>query len=240
MSNIGSIGGTSAWQNLRAVQRPDPAEMASKLFAKLDTSGQGYLQKSDLQAAFDKLSTNSAASTSNVDSLFSTLDANSDGEVTKQEFSDTLSQVLDQLENQAMSSRLGGGAQAAGGGGAMPPPPPGGGEDDAGFTKAELQDQLSQAGSSDSARTTLLSSVVNNFDKADTDGDGKVSFREAMAYAQSAGTSSTDSASSTTTADGTSSSTASNQDAVAMQILRLLHAYGINGSQGGNTLSVTA
>lgn len=240
MSSIGSIaGGTAAWQNLSAQQRPDPAEMAGKLFARLDTNGQGYLQKSDLLAAFDKLPTQSTSATANVDSLFSALDADSDGKVTKQEFSDTLGQVLDQLQNQAMSSRMGGAMQAGGGPGGMPPPPPGGGGDDAGFTKAELRDQLSKADSSDSARTTLISGVVNNFDAADTDGDGKVSFREAMAYAQSAGIS-PDASGSSATATGAASSTASSQDAVTLQILRLIHAYGMGGSQQGNTLSMTA
>ena len=97
MSNIiGSIGGNNAMmmQGMRGMKHSDPSQMADKLFSQLDSSGQGYIQKSDLQTAFDKISASSSSSssntTSNVDELFSKLDTNSDGKVTKQEFSDSL------------------------------------------------------------------------------------------------------------------------------------------------------
>lgn len=250
-SSIGSIGSNaSAMMAMRGMHRPDPAQMAEKLFSQLDASGQGYIQKSDLQAAFDKMASASATSSSSssaasgVDDLFSKLDTNSDGKVTKQEFSDTLKQLAEQLDQQFQNLRMSGAMQGAGG--TPPPPPPQGGGSDAGFTKDELTAQLKEIGSSDSKRASLISNIVNNFDKADTDGDGKVSFKEAMAYDQAnPASSSTASASSTSGSGDTTSSSSAASDLsakLAMQIMRLMQAYGIGESSGSAsaTLSVSA
>ncbi len=227
------------------------SSMASQLFSKLDTSGQGYLSKTDLESAFSKISsTSSTSSTSDADQLFSTLDSNSDGKVTQQEFTDTLTKLADQMMNAAMQAGggmpgmgMGGGMSGAGG---MPPPPPP--ESDSGFTKDELQSQLDQIGSSDSKRSSLISNVIANFDKADTNGDGKVSFKEAMAVDQSSSSSSSSSLSSTTTSSstsGTSSTSASTSDIeakVMQQIVELMRTYNVtpDGSSLMSTLSVSA
>lgn len=245
MSSIGSLGSTSSsMAMMHGMRRPDPAKMAEDLFSKLDTSGQGYLQKSDLQAAYDSISTSSSSSTtsstdtSSVDDLFAQLDGDSDGKVTQQEFSDSLQKVADQLEQQFQSMRMQGGGM-----GGMPPPPPP--SDDAGFTKDELTSQLDEIGSTDSVRSTLISNIVQNFEAADTNGDGKVSFSEAQAYDQSSSTSSGSSTTASTATDGTSSSSAGNSlDAkVMLQIMRLMQAYGQNNdssSVAGSQLSVSA
>ena len=242
MSSIGGIGSnhSTMMQGIGGMKRPDPAQLAKDLFAKLDTSGQGYIQKADLQAAFDKVSSASSSSgtTSSVDDLFSQLDTDSDGKVTRQEFSDTLKQVAEQLDNQFMSMRMNGGMQGGGMGG-MPPPPPPGGSGDSGFTKDELSAQLNEIGSSDNKRSDLISNIVGNFDEADTDGDGKVSFKEAMTYDQN----------STTTVSSSSSSTSSTSNGdletkLLSQIMKLVQAYGLGNEQHGDgqsaTLSITA
>jgi len=96
--SIGSIGGGSSMM-MQAAQggptreRLDPAQMAEILFAKLDSSGQGYLDRSDLQAAFDKVSPSSSSSTSgtlDIDGLMAQLDGNGDGKVTESEFANKL------------------------------------------------------------------------------------------------------------------------------------------------------
>jgi Ca2+-binding EF-hand superfamily protein len=227
-------------QGLRA-KRTDSTAAAESLFSKLDTSSQGYIQKTDLQAAFDKISslsssTSSSSASTSVDELFAQLDSDSDGKVTKQEFSDTLAKLSEELDNQFMSARMAGGTSGAG---APPPPPPPGGND-AGFTKDELNSQISEVGSSDSKLSSLISDVVANFDEADTDGDGKVSFKETMAYEQSK---SNTSATSTTDTSATTASTSSTDISakVASQILRLMQAYGSEQNSGLlSTLSVTA
>ena len=186
--------------------------MSSLLFSRLDTKSQGYLEKSDLATAFSQIADSGKGSAS-VDDVFTALDSDSDGKVTQDEFSSVLAQLEEQLASSR--SRPGhGGPQGAGG---MPPPPPPG--DDAGFTKEELTSQLESADSSDTARTELISKVVQNFEAADADGDGKVSFQEAMAYDQSTQTA--------TASDSSSGAdrAASSEAQVMMKILQLMHAY---------------
>lgn len=252
MSSIGGISNSSAMMQgmggMRGAHRPDPTKMAENLFSQLDTSGQGYIQKSDLQSAFDKLSSSgSTNSSTNVDDLFSSLDTNSDGKVTKQEFTDTLKKLQDSLEQQFQDGRMQMAMQAGGmqGMGGMAPPPPPQGGNDKGFTKDELSSKLEEVGSSDSKQSSLISSIIQNFDKADTDGDGKVSFQEAMAYQQSTSTSgssqSTSSASSQSTTTSSTSAGNSSEAKVMMQIMKLMHAYMANNSSTtSSTLSVTA
>lgn len=259
MSSISSIGSSNSMMmqgmnGMRGMrQRPDPAEMAVNLFSQLDTSGQGYIQKSDLQAAFDKVSSSTSTSTSassNVDDLFAKLDTDSDGKVTRQEFSDTLKKLHDDFEQQFQDNRMQIAMQAGGMGGmngmgGMPPPPLRGGNDQ-GFTKDELSSQLEEIGSSDSERSSLISSTIQNFDAADTNGDGKVSFQEAMAFQQSSSNSSSSgSTTSSSAASSTSSSSSSdNSEAkVMMQIMKLMQVYMTNNSSNAETtpfLSVTA
>lgn len=243
MSSISSVGGTSSMmmQGMNRPQRPDPSKMAEDLFAKLDSSGKGYIEESDLASAFQSLQSGSGSgSTSSTDSasdVFSALDANSDGKVTKDEMTSGMQKLSDALESQFQSMRMNGGMGGVGG---MPPPP----ENDAGFTKDELQSQLDDIGSSDSKRASLISNVINNFDKADTDGDGKVSFKEAMAYDQSTNSGSVSSTSGTTSTD-TSSGSASGTDTtdakLMLQIMRLMESYGLAGRQdSASAISVSA
>lgn len=225
------------------------SNLASQLFSKLDTSGQGYLSKSDLATALSKTSSSASGSaSSDVDSLFSQLDNDQDGKVTKQEFTDTLTQLADQLASQALQAGGGmpGGGMGGGMSGGMPPPPP---PNDAGFTKDELQSQLDEIGSSDSKRSSLISNIVANFDQADTDGDGKVSFKEAMSFDKSSRSNSS-SASSSASSAGTASSAADTGGAgsdlnlkLMQQIMQLARAYSIGNDQQDSlvsTLSVTA
>lgn len=231
--SISSVSSNMAGMQMHGMrQRPDPAQMAEKLFDKLDTSGQGYLQKADFQSAFENLGTSSSSATTNVDDLFTQLDSDSDGKVTKDEFSSSLQKLADQLDQQFQSMRMQGGM------GGMPPPPP---PNDAGFTKDELSSQLEAAGSSDSQRSSLISSVVENFDAADTDGNGKVSFQEAMAFEQSQ--SSASSGATGNASDSTAPAADDIESRVMQQIMKLLHAYGASGGDSAATssgLSVSA
>ena len=227
MSSISAVSSnTMTTQAMGGRHRPDPAKMAAELFSRIDTDSQGYIEESDLQAAFSKIG--SSSETSSAADLFSQLDSDGDGKVTKEEFSTVLQSVSNQLDSQFEQMRMSGAMQGMGG---MPPPPPP--QNDEGFTKDELESQLSEIGTSDSKRSSLISNIVENFDAADTDGDGKVSFKEAMAYDQSnAATASSTSASST-------SSTAISDDAnqkLMMQIMKLVHGYNLD-SKGSSLLS---
>jgi Ca2+-binding EF-hand superfamily protein len=225
MSSISGISGSSSSSMIQSMRQ----KMAEDLFAQLDTSSQGYIDKSTLQAALDKTSSSSSStsSTTNVDALFSKLDNNGDGKVTKQEFTDTLKQLESQLQANANPQS-----------GGMPPPPPP--QNDAGFTKAELTSQLSEIGSSDSKLTSLISSVIANFDKADTNGDGKVSMQETMAFEQSNSTTaaSTNSSENTSSTSGTSS--ADTAAKILQQITLLMQAYNSGNNTNNSTLSLLA
>ncbi|MCK9397065.1 MAG: EF-hand domain-containing protein [Methylobacter sp.] len=154
--SISSVNSSSSAM-MRGMQRPDPSKMAEDLFSKLDTKGQGYIEKSDLEAALGKVSQSGSSSSSSVaDEMFSKLDGNGDGKVTKEEMSSTIQKIASELDGPAPRARM------QGDGGGMPPPPPQGG--------------AQGAGSTDSASSS------QDTDPADTNGDGTVSVNEAQAY----------------------------------------------------------
>lgn len=239
-STISSVGSYSSMMTgMSRPSRPDSTKLAEDLFSKIDTTGKGYIEQSDLEAAFGQVSSTSGTSTA--DELFTTLDSNSDGKVTQDEMSSGLKSLMDTLDSQFQSKRM---SDAMGATGNMPPPPPP--ENDSGFTKEELQTQLDQVGSTDSTSSSLLSKVIENFDKADTDGDGKVSLKEAMAYDQSTSSTTSSTSSSTTGSDSSTSSTSgtsstsSSEAQLMLQIMKLAQAYGLFGHEKGDSSSVSA
>ena len=175
ISGVGSSIGSAMIQAATRPQRPDASSLAAEAFAQLDATGKGYIDQSDLASA---LEATGASGTSSVEDLFSALDGDSDGRVTEQELGTVLQQVLDSFENSFGAARVG---QAMGG---MPPPGGAGGGDE-GKTLDELSAMADEAEASGRGAASELAALVQSFDEADTDGDGKVSFQEAMAYRQS-------------------------------------------------------
>lgn len=235
MSSISSISSYSLSGSYSST-RPSASELASDLFSQLDTSGKGYIEESDLASALSSLSS-SSSSTSSASDIFTQLDTNGDGKVTESEMTSSFTKLADELNSQFDQSRM----QDATG--STPPPPPP--ENDTGFTQSELEQQLSEIGSSDSERASLISSVISNFSSVDTDSDGKVTFDEAMSYSQStSATSSSSSTSSSTSSDSDSSSSSSDtstqtSDAqMFRQLMDLLRLYGDSSQTGtSSTLS---
>lgn len=221
-SSISSIGsyGTMMAQGMGRRQPPSSSEMAEDLFSKIDSTGKGYIEQADLEAALE--SVNATGSTS-ADELFSSLDGDGDGKVTQDEMTSGLKTLMSALDSQFQSGRM---SEAMGG---MPPPPPPPPEGDTGFTADELQAQLDEIGDTDSARSSLISNIIENFDAADTDGDGKVTFQEAMAYDQSTGSGASDSATST------ASASASSEAQLMSQIMKLAEAYGLFAQRSGSS-----
>lgn len=223
---VSSIGNSSV---ASMMQRPDPSQMASKLFSKLDSKNQGYIEKSDLQSAFDQISSSGKApSSASVDEVFKKLDGDGNGKITEQEMSDSLTKMAAQLDSQFNSMRMSGKGGMHGMGGMMGGTHGMGGSD--GLTKDQLTGMANETGSGSSALTNLIS----NFDAADTNGDGKVSAQEAMAYSQST-------QSSAPGAPGSSNS----EERVMMNIMQLVRAYGdpsqdSSQSSSTGTLSVSA
>ncbi|MBK1680477.1 EF-hand domain-containing protein [Rhodocyclus tenuis] len=233
--SIGSSLSTySAISSLRQ-QRPDAATVAEDIFSKLDTSGQGYLELSDFETAFASLdSSSSSSTTTSAEDVFAQIDADRDGKVTQDELTSKLQELADTLDSQFDQSRVAGG---------MPPPPPQNGGDngeDQGLSEDEMTAMASDVAASDSNLASLLNTVVGNFDAADTNGDGRVTFKESQAYAEKSAQSSTsstkaDSTSSTTTASATTSN-ADTSSEVLRRILDLVRAYGL-GDEGSSSNS---
>jgi Ca2+-binding EF-hand superfamily protein len=229
MSTISSISGSSlasSYATTTSTQkrhRPDPSEMAADLFSKLDTTSKGYIDQSDLTAALSSASSSTSSSSSSASDIFSQLDSDGDGKVTKDELTSSMQKLADELDSQFNQARMDG---------AMPPPPPpDSNSSDTGFTKDELNAQLSEIGSSDTARAGLISNIVQNFEKADTDGDGKVSFKEAQAYDQSSNASSTSgTASASSTTPSADSSTLTSDAKLYRQLMDILRTYGESSS----------
>jgi Ca2+-binding EF-hand superfamily protein len=186
MNGISSLSGSMNMpQSMFGMRRPSPEEAAQQLFSELDTSGQGYIELSDLETAFQNVSSVSSASSaeadeSDLEELFSQLDSDGDGKITEQEFTDSLARIDQQMNELFAQMRQ----QETMGNMPPPPPPPG---NDQGFTAEELAAQLEEIGDSDSERSTLIQSIIDNFEEADGDGDGKVNMQEAMAYGEANG-----------------------------------------------------
>jgi Ca2+-binding EF-hand superfamily protein len=211
------------------------SQLSSKLFSALDTKSQGFLEESDFTSAFSKLSSSSTSSTSDsssVDDLFSALDSNSNGQVTESEFASTLAKLQEQLDGQFNQMRMHGGGGHGGpqGAGGPPPPPP---ENDAGLTKDELSTKVEEIGSNNSKLSSSLSNIVNNFEAADTNSDGKVSFTEAIAYDQSSKSSASSGDSATQSGTGTNNN---GEAKVMMKIMQLMQTY-TQQDQSSNAVS---
>ena len=221
-----SIASLYSEQTAQRRQKPDAATMAEDLFAKLDTSGKGYIEQSDLTSALSSTSSTSTEGTASASEIFSQLDSDGDGKVTQDELKTSMQKLAESLDSQFDEMRM----QAG-----MPPPPPPA-ESDAGFTEEELTDQLAEIGSTDSARASLISNVVNNFDAADTNEDGKVSFQEAIAYDKANPASSTSSTDSTSSATSVASSDTTDAQ-VFRQLMDLLRTYGSADDSTKNLVS---
>jgi Ca2+-binding EF-hand superfamily protein len=194
------------------MQRPDPSKMVDNLFAKIDTRNQGYIDKTQLQAAFDQMPSNGAASgtsssASSVDQIFKAFDGNGDNQLTKQEFTDGLKKLADQFESQSGSMGMGG----------MPPMMGG----SVGGMSTSAADQ---GGATGPGAAMAGLSETKTYDPADTNQDGTVSVEELLAY--QAKTSSSSTASATSSSVTASSASQNNGIALMKQIGKLLSAYG--------------
>lgn len=229
ISGVGSSMASAMQSAMQAnrPQKPDASAMAADVFALLDSGGKGYIDSSDLAGALE--STGSSAS---AEDLLGAMDSDGDGKVTEQELGSLLQKVADQLEDSFGASRVG---QAMGN--RPPPPPPPAGKDE-GMSVEQLGAMAEEAEASGSAEASELAALVESFDEADTDGDGKVSFQEAMAFRESEAA-----------ASGASSDSrppppdeAARDERMLARVLQMLQEYtGDNSTAStGSTLSVSA
>lgn len=213
-SAICGTGGCSSAMagGMNGMQRPDPSKMADRFFSKLDTKGQGYIEKSDLQSAFDQVSSgnssgNSSDNIPSVDDIFQALDNDSDGKVTRQEMSDSVTKLTEQLNNQLQGMRMSGKGAGMGGSGMM-------------------------KGATDSMVDSAASAAQNlNFDAADTNQDGEISAQEAMAYQAS---------NETTFSQGDAQRSEARVMARIMDLMATYGSFDQDEQSGGSNISIMA
>ena len=80
MSSIGNLGNGSP--DLATYLQSQKQSPADKLFARMDSNGDGKIDKSELEAAFKA----AGATPQQADAVFAKLDTDGDGSVTKSEF----------------------------------------------------------------------------------------------------------------------------------------------------------
>jgi len=99
------------------------SQMASDLFAKLDSRQKGFLSLSDFTTAVSAASNAASPSptVSSTQAIFSQLDQDSDGKVTESEFNLTVSTLVNQLADEGHRLAVQGGADMTT---SAPPPPP--------------------------------------------------------------------------------------------------------------------
>ena len=242
------------------------ADWANSVFSKLDTKKQGYIEKTDLASALSASGESDGTSDSGaVDDMFSAIDGDSDGKVTKSELSEAMTRLSDQLNAQFDASRVQGG---------MPPgAPPGGqapggnaaqddgtGVDAAGGTAATgaaapagLQGAggphggggAGKAGGTDETDSTdsTTSTSTDYVAAADTDGDGTVSDAEQAAYDKKVASGEIDKNGNPTAraedSGGADKTRRKDPERELAQALHMLKAYADNGGDSGTSAAST-
>lgn len=145
------------------------SKFAEELLTSMDSDSSGSVDSAEFSSA--ALALSSSSDESSVKEAFAALDTNEDGVVSIDELTSSIEAIIGQQQ----------GAMAAGG----PPPPPPSKEEDTGYTQEELTAMSSEVASSDSKLSSLFETLAKNFNSADTNGDGKVTSAEAMAYQES-------------------------------------------------------
>lgn len=219
------IQSQSLWANRQLQQPPKLSQEqlktdAGAVFQKLDSQQKGYLEQADFSAALSQLQ--QSADDEQSAEWFSQLDADQDGKLTSDEFSTAVSEQL--YNAQGKFGMPGGGPQG------MPPmgPPPG---EDEGKTVDELTAMVEELSSTDSKAAAGLQAIIDQFDSADANKDGKVTMQEAQALKQQS-QSKTDS---TTTANTEDSS----QLRLQQTLMQLMKTYGATASQSADNSSLS-
>lgn len=227
--HIQSSSSMSSWQHTPPTQQQLKTQ-ASELFSALDSSSKGYLDATDFSQALQSVQQDTPDSQAS--EWFSQLDADADGKLTSDEFSTAVSE---QLYN--ARGMMGAGGPPAGPAPSemrgMPPPPP---EEDSGKTVDELTEMLQQATDTDSRMASDLQQLIEQFDSADSDRDGKVTRDEAMAFKDSQQTKASADASNSTT-------TSASQQQLQHTLMQLMKSYGATAAMtvsSTNSLTLTA
>ena len=193
-------------------------ETAGNLFGKLDSQNKGYLEQSDFSSLLSGLQ-NAEASTKS-EELFSSLDSDGDGQLTSSEFSDNFSNLM---------------YSAQGTMGHRPAP-----LEDNGKSKDELTALLEELEELDEKSTEGLQSLLDNFDTADTDGDGKVTMQEAKSFRESQHVESSSLASQVSSGSDNTESISKLLSRTMQQLMDTYGGHAKTNTQSGAAVNITA
>jgi len=196
-------------------------EAANNLFGKLDSQNKGYLEQSDFSSLLSGLQNDDASAKS--EELFSSLDSDGDGQLTSSEFSDNFSNLL--YSAQGTMGPMG------------PRPAP---EQDSGKSKEELTALLEELQQEGEKSTEGLQSLLDNFDTADADGDGKVTMQEAKSFRESQQTESSSLASKVNAGSEQSESISKLLSRTMQQLMETYGGMVKTSSQSGSAVNITA
>jgi len=170
MSTISGVGGSgNAW----AAASTQRTNHQARMFAKVDTDGNGSVDQSELGTMLDKISQKTGASFGDTAKVFTSMDTNGDGSLSSNELSagmkslmQTSSSTMDFAQARNSNSASGGdpdgdGDGPRGVGGPPPGPPP--------------------AAAASSSTSSSSSSASTTYDPLDTNQDGVVSAEERLA-----------------------------------------------------------
>jgi Ca2+-binding EF-hand superfamily protein len=230
----------------QGAQKPDASRLVDRLFAKLDAAGQGSIDKASLESAFSKLYAaggqppGAAAGSTSADTVFKALDGNGDGKLTKQEATDSLNNILTQLDKA-------GGAQKSGHTGRHHHHMEGAGDAaGAGFTKDQLVAKASELSAANSPLSAFIGNIANNFSAVDGNGDGKINAGELRAFMQSrqsdlaAGLAAKVAPAGNAGASGAAADSGQPRRDFVHKAAQLMRAYGGSAGAAASTLSVLA
>ena len=157
--------------NINAVGRFDPTALYESLFKKVDSSGDGSIDKTEFESAVSSMAADQTTDSQSTDTMFSKLDTDGNGTISKDEMMTALKAMGEQRRAN------------------MPPPPGQNGmkpdfqkmsqdllssldtSGDGSIDKSEFSAGLSALSGTDSTNTTDADAM---FTKLDTNGDGSV------------------------------------------------------------------
>lgn len=201
------------------------SQMTDKIFSKLDTGNQGYIDATTLSGKL------SDTSDDQLNDFISSLDSDGDSKITKSELSQGIENLFSQLQNASQQANGAQNRPPPPPGGMGGPPPPKGDDEDEGLTKDQMSEIASSTG--DTKLSAALSNVAENFEAADTNQDGKVTQQEAQAYQES------QAKKNAATTDEAKTNPAKSSEAFA-QIARLVKTYGLDETSNDSTFNSAA
>ncbi len=114
MSNMSNLTGISSASSAWSPSSTSGSKRMDKLFGKVDTDGNGTVDKSELQGLFDKIAQKTGGTALSADALFSKIDTNGDGSISKDELAAGMKSLMPKPSSTVAFAQHAGGAPPSG------------------------------------------------------------------------------------------------------------------------------